>query len=106
MKLTGWSVSSLDPSNFEITADFKDGKIAGKSAVNSYSGPYKTGPQNSFGAGPLSGTLMAGEEAAMRAESMYTTLLGQASSYRYSSTTLTLFDANGNESLIFENAGK
>ena len=39
-KLTGWSISSQDPGDFTITAEFKDGRIGGKSAVNSYGGPY------------------------------------------------------------------
>ena len=35
-KLTGWSVSSQDPNDFTITAAFKDGRIGGTSAVNTY----------------------------------------------------------------------
>ncbi len=37
----------------------------------------------------------------MRAESAYLTLLGQAASYQATDSQLTLFDQNGNESLIF-----
>ena len=40
----------------------------------------------------------------MRAEGAYLTLLGQARSYRVDAGRLTLFDAGGNESLIFEAA--
>jgi heat shock protein HslJ len=42
----------------------------------------------------------------MRAEQAYQTLLGQAKSYRLKSDTLTLSDANDNESLIFTRAAK
>ena len=38
----------------------------------------------------------------MRAESAYLTLLSQAKSYKLDGRGLTLFDQNGNESLIFE----
>jgi heat shock protein HslJ len=44
---------------------------------------------------------MAGPEPAMRAEHAYLTLLQQARSYSISGRTLTLYDAHGNESLIF-----
>jgi len=37
-RLTAWSVSSLDSSQFTITADFDDSQISGTSAVNSYGG--------------------------------------------------------------------
>ena len=44
---------------------------------------------------------MGGPEPAMRAESAYVTLRGQTGSYKVSGGVLTLYDANGNESLIF-----
>jgi heat shock protein HslJ len=100
--LTGWSLSSLDPNDFTITAAFADGKITGKSAVNNYFGPYTEGPGDAFSAGDLGGTMMAGPEPEMRAEKAYLTLLSQAKSYKLDGGGLTLFDENGNESLIFE----
>lgn len=105
-RLVGWSVSSLSPSEFMITATFDDGRISGMSAVNNYGGEYTTGPRGSFSVGEIGQTLMAGPEPAMRAESIYHELLSAARSYRLNATTLTLFDANGNESLIFEAAAK
>ena len=42
-KRTGWSISSQDPNDFTITAEFKDGRIGGTSAVNQYGGPYTAG---------------------------------------------------------------
>ena len=100
-KLTGWSLSSLDPNDFNITADFKDGKVTGQSAVNRSSGSYTTGPGDAFSTKETATTMMAGPEPAMRAEQAYLKLLGEAASFKVSGSTLTLFDANGNESLIY-----
>jgi heat shock protein HslJ len=100
-KLTGWSVNSLDPTNFTITAKFADGKVSGNSGVNSYSGPYEASSGSSFAAGPFTSTLMAGPDPAMRAESIYMKLLDAAQSYKVSGDTLTLYDQGGNESLIY-----
>ena len=105
-KLSEWTLSSLSPADFTITAEFADGKISGSSGVNSYSGPYELGSQNGFAVGPLAGTQMAGPEPAMRAEGAYLTLLGQARSYKLAEGRLTLFDEGGNESLIFEAASR
>lgn len=102
--LTGWSLSSLDPNDFTITAAFADGKISGKSAVNTYGGAYTEGPGDAFSVGDLASTMMAGPEPDMRAETAYLTLLAEAKSYRLDGAGLTLFDQNGNESLIFESA--
>ena len=101
-KLTGWTLNSLNPADFTITAKFSDQNISGISAINSYSGPYKLGANGAITVGQLAGTLMAGPEPAMRAESAYLTLLGQANSYRLVDNKLILYDPNGNESLIFE----
>ena len=100
-RLTGWSASSLDPADFTITAQFADGKIGGKSAVNTYGGPYEAGEDGSFSVGDLASTMMAGPEPDMRAETIYLELLGAAKSYSAEGETLTLSDGNGNESLIY-----
>ena len=105
-KLAGWSLNSLDPADFTITAKFTKEDISGSSGVNSYSGPYKLGSSGAFSLGQVAGTLMAGPEPAMRAESAYLTLLGQASSYKVVDSELILYDKGGNESLIFEVANK
>lgn len=105
-KLTGWSVSSLDPAEFTITATFADGQISGNSAVNTYGGSYKTGPGDAFKVGEIASTLMASEEPAMRAESAYMTLLQDARSFSLTDGELTLYDEGGNESLIFAATGE
>lgn len=101
-RLTSWSVSSLNAQDFGITATFSGGQVGGSGAVNSYGGPYATGPGAAFTAGPLSSTLIAGPEPAMRAEVVYAELLGGAKSFRIEDDRLRLFDAEGNESLVFE----
>ena len=101
-RLTEWTLSSLDPVDFTITAEFADGKISGSSGVNTYRGPYRVGPSSAFSAGPLASTEMAGSEPAMRAEQAYLTLLGQVGSYKVADGRLTLYDAGGNESLLYE----
>ena len=101
-KLTGWTLSSLNPADFTITAKFSDGQISGNSGVNTYSGPYDIGSGSALSVGPLAGTEMAGSEPAMRAETAYLTLLGQVKSYKMTDGKLTLYDNGGNESLIFE----
>ena len=100
-KLTGWSISSQDPNDFTITAQFSEGRVAGTSAVNQYGGPYTTGDDGSFSVGDLVSTMMAGPEADMKAEQSYLTLLAAAKKYQVDGETLTLMDANGNESLIY-----
>lgn len=100
-RLTGWSVSSVDPAQVTITASFADGQVTGSGGVNSYGGPYATGPGDAFHAGPIASTLMAGPEPAQRAETAFFELLGKAASYELTGDALTLRDAGGNESLIF-----
>jgi heat shock protein HslJ len=103
-RLAEWTLSSLSPGEFNITAEFADGQVGGHGGVNTYGGPYELGAHHAFAVGPLVSTEMAGPEPAMRAEGAYLTLLGQAASYRVDAGRLTLFDAGGNESLIFQAA--
>jgi heat shock protein HslJ len=108
-KLSGWSISSLNSSDFEITAAFSDGRISGKAAVNTYGGSYSAGAitdgKGEFSVGALALTKMAGPEPAMRAEYAFTELLSQVGKYSLADEILTLYDANGNELLIFEKSG-
>lgn len=105
-RLAAWTLSSLAPGDVAITAEFRDGRIGGRSGVNTYGGPYVAGPGDAFRAGPLMGTLMAGPEPAMRAERAFLDLLGQARSCRIEDGQLTLCDEGGGESLVFEAAGE
>ena len=100
-RLSEWTLSSLSPADFTITAAFADGTISGRSGVNTYSGPYEAGSGGSFSAGPLASTEIAGPKPAMRAEGAYLTLLTQARSYELAEGRLTLLDEGGNVSLIY-----
>jgi heat shock protein HslJ len=100
-RLTEWTLSSLSPADFTITARFADGQVSGDSGVNSYSGKYQAGPGDAFFVRQIAGTEMAGPEPAMRAETAYLTLLGQAASFKVAGDRLTLYDKGGNESLLF-----
>jgi len=100
-RLSAWSDSSLDPTQFTITADFNESHISGTSAVNYYSGPYVVTASRLFSIGQLQMTTMGGSEEAMRAESTYFELLWQAYKFTVNQTTLTLLDAFNNELLIF-----
>lgn len=104
-KLSGWTLNSLNPADFSITARFDRGKISGMSGVNSYGGRYRLGSHRAFAVGQLVSTEMAGPQPAMRAERAYLTLLRQARSYKRAKDRLTLVDGGGNASLIFEAAG-
>jgi len=100
-RLEAWSVSSLHPGAFEITAAFEAGRISGKAAVNLYGGSYVADPTGAFWVGSLVSTKMAGPEPAMRAESLYFELLRQARAFKAETEELTLLDGHGNELLIF-----
>lgn len=101
-RLSGWAAAELDPGDFTITASFAQGRISGRSAVNSYSGPYRAASDGSFSASDLAMTEMAGPEPAMRAESLYIGLLTESTSYRLEGEKLALFDADDRTTLVFE----
>jgi heat shock protein HslJ len=100
------SISSSDLGAARITARFEAGQLSGFSGVNQYSGPYTAeSSTGSFKAGPLAGTMMAGPEPLMAAESAYLKLLEACDSYKVEAGKLTL-STGGNESLIYEAAAK
>lgn len=96
-RLTGWSVSSQDPNDFTITAEFADGRIGGTSAVNQYGGPYTAEDDGSFSVGELVSTMMAGPEADMQAEQQYMALLAKMTSFTSDGGQLTLTDGKGQQ---------
>ena len=103
-RLTAWTLNSLDPGGFAITARFAEGKISGNSGVNAYGGSYTAGPEEAFSVGDLTVGAVGGIGPDMRAEQAYLTLLGQAKSFRRSDGRLILLDRHGNESLTFQAA--
>ena len=99
--LAAWSAGSLDPADFDITAEFADGRIGGRAAVNSYGGDYSAAANGGFSVGALAMTEMAGEPAAMQAESLYLSLLAQADRWRVAQAQLVL-SAAAQDLLIFQ----
>jgi heat shock protein HslJ len=99
-RLDGWSASSLQPSDFTITASFTVREIGGTSAVNTYGGRYLA-DDGAFATRDLTSTEIAGAEPAMRAEGIYMQLLRNARKYTRTAERLTLMDANGNDLLYF-----
>jgi heat shock protein HslJ len=100
-RLTGWSVSSQDPNDFTITAQFEDGRIGGTSAVNQYGGPYTADDDGSFSVGELVSTMMAGPEPDMDAEQTYLQILAQVEEFAIDGDELTLSAGSGNVALIY-----
>ena len=100
-RLTGWSVSSKDPNDFTITAEFADDRIGGTSAVNQYGGPYTADDDGSFSVGELMSTMMAGPEPDMDAEQTYLQLLAQVEEFAIDGDELTLSAGSGNIALIY-----
>ena len=103
-RLVGWSASSLKPTDFPITARFADGKVTGRSAVNTYTGSFTDGQGIAIAIGPLATTRMAGPEPAMRAERIYLALLSDSKKMLMDGRQLTLRDGNDDVTLVFEAA--
>jgi len=105
-ELEGWSLSLLDPRDFEITATFEEGRMSGKAAVNLYGADCTLGTDGAFSLGPIVQTLMAGPAPAMLAETTYFGLLQEARSYVLDGDELTLLDEGANQLLIFAAASE
>ncbi len=101
--VTGWNVSSLDPTKVAITLNFEDQKMGGNGGVNSYGGDYKLGLNNEISFSNISANEMASIDPEINAiETMYFTLLPQTKYYELNNNTLKLLDENKNEIIIFE----
>jgi len=97
------SVSSADLSAAGITASFEAGQMSGFSGVNQYSGGYTAEDDGSFAAGPLAGTMMAGPEPLMAAESAFLGLIEECDTFTVADGKLTLA-VGSTDSLVFEAA--
>ena len=93
--LVGWSQNDADLERFGITAEFEDGRIAGRSAVNSYFGEAKVRGNGDLLVGVLGSTMMAGPDDAMEAEGTYLRLLQQMSRWQLDGAALHLSDEDG-----------
>ncbi len=84
----------------EITLAFMDGRVAGNSGCNQYSGGAEING-NQIKLGGMMSTMMACEETIMQQEQAYLAALGSAASFEISGETLTMADAQGNVVLSF-----
>jgi heat shock protein HslJ len=100
-RLTDWSVSTLHPADFMITATFTPDSISGRSVVNQYTGHYTLSKDAGFSIDTLTMTEMGGSEEEMNAEKIYFELLNQAKKYILNPSSFRLLDENNNELLIF-----
>lgn len=99
-RLISWVDESLDPSAYNITADFDEREIMGTSGVNRYAASYTAGDDHSFSIGELRSTLMAGAPDAMRAEAHYLRLLREAREFAMTGDRLIL-RSGGRDILTF-----
>ena len=88
------------PAAASVFAEFKDGKVGGQ-AVNSYGGSYEAKSNGSLTIGQINSTLMAGPPEAQAVETAYFAALQKTASYTSDGSTLTLYDADGTEILVF-----
>ncbi len=101
--LVSSSISASDLGAAGITAAFDGVQMAGFSGVNQYSGPYTAKNDGTFKVGEIAGTLMAGEESAMKAEQAYLKQLALCDGFSIADGKLTL-STDGEASLVFEQA--
>jgi heat shock protein HslJ len=94
---------SLEPVPAGVTADatFAEGKVAGFSGCNTYTGPA-TIDGSRLAIGTLASTMMACVDPAMALESAYQKALPLATSYTATAEKLTLFDKDGKEVIVYE----
>lgn len=91
----GQNLVSVLP-NTQISAEFKDGNIAGSGGCNTYSGAFQQKGQE-LTIGPLAATEMYCNEPTglMEQETAYLNALSKVTRYAFDGNRLTLFDADG-----------
>jgi heat shock protein HslJ len=100
-RLSSWSVSSINPLDYEITANFDADTIGGRAAVNTYGGEYTPSSSGSLIITGLVSTLIAGSPPAMEAESKYFEALGNVRKYRVDADSLVMMDGDSRDLLTF-----
>ncbi|MCD6289750.1 MAG: META domain-containing protein [Anaerolineae bacterium] len=108
---TRWELEGMGPVGAEqplsakvhITLQFgKDGRVAGSSGCNRYSGPYTVKTGGSISLGPLGVTRMAClEEAVARLEHKYLSALDKVSTFSLEDDRLRLLYNDGRDALVF-----
>jgi heat shock protein HslJ len=90
---TSWALESstaADLASFPINASFTDGLMAGQAPVNTYTTSYEVQADDQIELGPVATTKMAGEPAAMQAETEFLQLLEEVDGFVVSDTQLQL----------------
>jgi heat shock protein HslJ len=88
------------PDGVVVDARFADGRIAGSGGCNLYGGPA-TVDGSSIEIGTLTSTQIACEGAQSEVEQAYLANLAAAASFTATADALTLYDADGAETLVF-----
>jgi heat shock protein HslJ len=83
------------------TMRFSDGRVAGTTGCNRYTGPYTSEAAGAIEFGPLASTMMACPEPQIRQEQAFLQALDAAATYVISGGILTLKAANGDELATF-----
>jgi heat shock protein HslJ len=94
---------TIAPETEYASAEFRDRRISGFSGCNTYDGLYRTGTRTLL-VSNVATTLMACDEATMAFESAFLTLLEQSRFYSARRSTLTIFDGDRREILVFDAA--
>ena len=90
-----WQLTRLDweeplPDTLSVTAEIRDGQIAGFSGCNRYFGPISAPRPDRLAIGPLGATLMACPEPASLVEARYLEALGSAKQFGFYLGQLTI----------------
>ena len=88
------------PDGTTISARFVDGTVSGHAGINRYRADYRR-QGNALELGPAATTLMAGDAAAMRAETAFLQLLGAVAGFRIEDGSLLLTDRTDTPILWF-----
>lgn len=105
---TSWVVTALNGTqaplpDTELTLNFLSDRVQGSSGCNTFQGGYQV-DGTAISIGPLATTLALCEEPINQQETTYLQALDAARTWQRDGTTLTLFDAGGNEVLRFTTA--
>lgn len=82
--LRAWNLNEPAPAEPSVTLSYADGRFAGRSGCNRYTGPVKSGDMpGDIEVGPLAGTRMACPEPGMSIEARFLRQLGAAKKFGF-----------------------
>jgi heat shock protein HslJ len=89
------------PETVRSDIQFLEGQVNGTGGVNRFSGSYEATEEGALTVGTLATTQMAGPQEAMDVEAAVLADLGELAEYHADDTTLTLYDKDGAELLVY-----